>query len=131
MGIVSVLAATGAGAAVGWVCGLVPMWPIARLIAASVMGALVGAVGVVLITLLALSRSGSGGLGAVSFGLSEAVLIGVPAVILLAVVGYVALRWLGWNPAGLATYGPAICGGGAALLVALWVARGMTVTGAN
>ena len=42
MRIVSVLAATGAGAAVGWVCGLVPMWPVARLIAASVFGALVG-----------------------------------------------------------------------------------------
>jgi hypothetical protein len=107
------------------------MWPVARLVAASVMGALVGAVGVVLVAFLTLSRSGSGGLGAVSFGVSEAVLLGVPAVILLAVVGYLSLRWLGWSPPGLAPYGPVICGGGAALLVALWVARGMTIAGSS
>ena len=35
----TLLAATGAGAAVGWVCGLVPVWPVARLVMASVMGA--------------------------------------------------------------------------------------------
>jgi hypothetical protein len=95
------------------------------------MGALVGAVGVVLVAFLTLSQSGSGGLGAVSFGLSEAVLLGVPTVIVLAVVGYFALRWLGWSPASLAPYGPVIFGGGAALLVALWVVRGMTITGVN
>jgi hypothetical protein len=107
------------------------MWPVARLVAASVMGALVGAVGVVLVAFLTLSRSGSRGLGAVSFGLSEAVLLGVPTIILLTVVGYFGLRWPGWSPANLAPYGPVIFGGGAALLVALWVARGMTIAGAN
>ena len=131
MRIVSVLAATGAGAAVGWVCGLVPVWPVARLVAASVMGALVGAVSVVLVAFLTVSRSGSGGLGAVSFGLSEAVLLGGPAVILLAVVGNFALQRLGWSPASVAAYGPVIFGGGAALLVALWVARGMAITSAS
>ena len=128
MRIVSVLAATGAGAAVGWVCGLVPMWPVARLIAASVFGALVGAVGVVLTAFLTLSRSTGGGSGAVSFGLSEAVLLGVPAVILLPVVGYVLLRWWGWSAASLSPYGPTMCGGGAALLVALWALLGMTIS---
>ncbi len=65
MRIVFVLAATGAGAAVGWVYGLVPMWPVARLATAAVMGAVVGAVGVVLLVFLTLSRPGSGGLGGI------------------------------------------------------------------
>ena len=129
MRIISVVAATGAGAAVGWVCGLLPVWPVARLVAASLMGSFVGAAVVVVSIFLALSRSGSGGLGAVSFGLSEAVLLGLPTVGVVAVVGYFALRWLGWSAAGLATYGPIICGGGTALLTALWVARGMAMSG--
>lgn len=130
MRIMSVLAATGAGAAVGWVCGLVPVWPVARFAAAAVMGSIVGAIGVVLV-LVTLNRSGSGGLGAVSFGLSEAVVFGVPALALAAVVGYFTLRQLGWSPAGLATFGPIIFGGGAALIAALWVARGMAISGGN
>ena len=129
MRIISVVAATGAGAALGWVCAVLPMWPVARLAAASLMGSFVGAVVVVVSMFLILSRSGSGGLGAVSFGLSEAVLLGVPTVGLIAVVGYFALRWLGWSAASLATYGPIICGGGTALLTALWVARGMEMSG--
>lgn len=116
------LAATGAGAAVGWACGLVPAWPVARLAAASVMGAIVGLV-VVIFMLLTLNRSGSGGRGAVSVGLSEAVLLSLPAVALVVVLGYIAFRWLGWSPANLATYGPIIFGGGAALITAIWVAR--------
>ena len=131
MRIVSVLAATGAGAAVGWVCGLVPVWPVARLAAAVVMGAVVGVASVVVSVLLTLSRSASGGLGAVSFGLSEAVVLAIPVVILLAVAAYALLRWFGSIPAGLAEYGPVILGGGAALLTALWLARGMAVASAN
>jgi hypothetical protein len=129
--MVSVLAATVAGAAAGWACGLVPIWPVARLIAASVFGALVGAVGVVLVAFISLSRSTGGGSGAVSFGLSEAVLVGVPAVILLLAVGYLSIRWWGWSPARLAPYGPVICGGGVALLVALWALRGITIAGSS
>ncbi len=125
----SVVGVTGAGAAVGWVCGLVPVWPVARLTAASLMGSFVGALGVAVSVFLTLSGSGSGGLGAVSFGLPEAVVLGVPAVAPIPVAGYFALRWLGWSPASLATYGPSICGGGAALLTALWVARGMAISG--
>ena len=131
MRIISVLAATGAGAAVGWVCSLVPVWPVARLAAAAVIGAFVGSVGVVVVVLFTLNRSGSGGLGAVSFGLSEAVLLGVPAVVLVAVVSYFALRRLGWSPASLARYGPIIFGGGAALIAALWLARGMAISGGS
>ena len=132
MRIMSVLAATGAGAAVGWVCGLVPVWPVARLAAAAVIGSVVGSVSVVVVfVLLTLSRSGSGGLGAVSFGLSEAVLLGVPALVLVAVVSYFALRRLGWSPASLATYGPIIFGGGAALIAALWVVRDIAISGGS
>ena len=127
----SVLVATGIGAAVGWVCGLVPVWPGARLAAAAVIGSFVGSVGVVVFVLLTMNRSGSGVLGAVSFGLSEAVLLGVPAVVLVAVVGYFALRWMGLSPAGVARYGPIILGGGAALITALWVARGMATSGGS
>lgn len=131
MRIVAVLAATGAGAAVGWVCGLIPVWPVARLAAALVMGAVVGVVSVVLLVLLMLSRSASGGLGAVSFGLSEAVVLAVPVVILFAAAAYALLRWFGWIPAGLVAYGPVILGGGAALLTALWLAGGMAVASGN
>lgn len=127
----SVLAATAAGAAVGWVCGLVPVWPVARLTAAAVIGSFVGSVGVLVVVFFTLNRSGSGGLGAVSFGLSEAVLLGLPAVVLVAVVSYFALRRLGWSPASLATYGPIVFGGGAALIAALWMARGMAISGGN
>ena len=129
MRIMSVLAATGAGAVVGWVCGLVPVWPVARLAVASVMGSFVGAVGVLVFVFFTLSRSGSGGLGAVSFGLSEVILLGVPTIALIAVVGYFALRWLGWSAASVATYGPIIFGGGAALVAALWMTRGFAISG--
>lgn len=61
MRFMSVLAATGAGAAVGWVCGRVPVWPGARLAAAAVIGSFVGSVGVVVFLFLTLNRSGSGG----------------------------------------------------------------------
>jgi hypothetical protein len=105
------------------------MWPIVRLATAAVMGAVVGAVGVVVLVFLTLSRSGSGGLGAVSFGVSEAVFIGVPVVVLLVLVGYSVLRWLGWIPPSVVAYGPVILGGGTALLAALWVASGMAVAG--
>jgi hypothetical protein len=124
-----VLAPTGAGAALGWVCGQVPVWPGARLAAAAVIGSFVGSVGVVVFMLLTLNRSGSGGLASMSFGLSEAVLLGLPAVVLVAVAGYFALRRLGWSLARLATYGPILLGGGAALITALWVARGMAISG--
>ena len=131
MRIMSVLAATGAGAAVGWVCGLVPVWPVVRLAAAAVIGSFVGSLGVFVFMLFTLNRSGSGGLGAVSFGVSEAILLGVPALVLVALVSYFALRRLGWNPARLATYGPIVVGGGAALIAALWMARGMAIFGFN
>jgi hypothetical protein len=129
MRIMSVLAATGAGAAVGWICGLVPVWPVARLAAAAVLGSFVGAAGVVVFVLLTLNRSGSGGIGAASFGLSEAVILGVGLVAMVTVVGHFALQRLGWSSASLATYGPVTLGGGAALIAALGVARGMAISG--
>jgi hypothetical protein len=131
MRIISVLAATGAGAAVGWVCGLVPVWPGARLAAAAVVGSIVGAAGVVIFALFTLNRSEKGGLGAVSFGLSEAVLPGVFVGVLIAVVSYFALRRLGWSSASVAIYGPIIFGGGAALIAALWMTRGMAISGGS
>jgi hypothetical protein len=128
MRIVSVLAATGAGAVAGWVCGLIPIWLGARLTAATLIGSFVGSVGVVVFMLAGLTRTGRGGLGAVSLGVSEALLLGIPAVGLAVVVGYLTLRWLGWSPASLASYGPMLFGGGAALIMAIWVARGMVMT---
>jgi hypothetical protein len=127
----SVLAAAGAGAAIGWVCGLVPVWPVARIAASVVIGSIVGAVSVIVFMLFTFNSTGSGGLGSVSFGMSEAVLLGVPALVLVAAVSYFALRRLGWSPASLATYGPIIFGGGSALIVALWVARGLAISGGN
>ena len=43
MRIIPVLVATGAGAAAGWLCGLVPVWPLLRLITAAVTGVVFGA----------------------------------------------------------------------------------------
>ena len=125
MRVMSVLAATGIGAAVGWVCSRVPVWPVARLVAAAVIGSLVGFVGVFLLVLLTMSRSGRGGLGAVSFGVSEAVLLGAPAIVLVAAGVYFALRWIGWSSADVTRYGPIILGGGTALIAALWATRGV------
>ena len=130
MRILSVLAATGAGAGVGWVCGMVPVWPVARLAAAAVSGWFVGSVGIVVFVLFSLNRSEGGGLGSVSVGLSEAILVEAPAVLLVAVVSYFVLRWLGWRPAGLARYGP-IMFGAAAALVAASLALGMEISGSS
>ena len=43
MRMTAVLAATAGGAAVGWVCGLVPVPPVVRVAAASALGVFVGA----------------------------------------------------------------------------------------
>jgi len=130
MTIMSVFAATAAGAAVGWLCSLVPVWPAIRLAAAAVLGSLTALIAVLVFVLVALRRPASGGIGAVSFGLSEAIVLGVPASALVGVAGYFALRRLGWSAAGLTTYGPIILGGAAALITALWVASGITNSGA-
>jgi preprotein translocase subunit SecG len=108
------------------------MWPTARAVAAAVLGTMIGSVSVVVFMLLTLHRSGSGGLGAVSSGLSEAVVLGVLAVALVAVGGHFTLQRLGWmSPEALRTYGPVIFGGTGALIVALWVVRGMVVSGGS
>jgi len=129
MRIVSVLVATAAGAAVGWVCGLVPVWPVVRLVAAAVLGLVAGAIASVAFALFLVSRSGSGGLGAVSFGLSEAAIVGVPALVLVAVASHFVLRAMGWAPAHVATYGSIVFGGGAALVAALWLTRAIVISG--
>jgi hypothetical protein len=131
MRIMSVLAATAAGAAVGWVCGLVRVWPPVRLAAAAILGSFTALVAVVAFVLLSLRRPESAGIGAVSFGLSDAVVLGVPASALIGVAGYFTLRRLGWSDASLTTYGPFILGGAAALITALWVASGVTNSGAG
>jgi hypothetical protein len=131
MRILSVFAATAAGAAVGWVCSLVPVWPPVRLAAAAVFGAFAAFVSIVVLVLLTLKLPGSGGIGAVSFGLSEAVVLGVPASVLAGVAGYFALRRLGWSAAALTTYGPVVLGGAAALITGLWVAGAISNSGAG
>lgn len=131
MKIMFVIAATGAGAAAGWACGLIPVWPGARLAAAAIIGSLVVFAGVLAFVVLTLNRSGGGGLGAVSFGASEVVLLGIATFALIALVGYVALRRLGWSPASLASYGTIVLGGGAALITALWVTRSIVISGGS
>jgi hypothetical protein len=63
------------------------LWSAVRAIAATMSRWMVDPIGVVVFILRILPRSGSGGVGAVSLGLSGVVL-GVPAVALLAVVGH-------------------------------------------
>jgi hypothetical protein len=67
----------------------------------------------------------------VSFGLPEAIVLGVPAIVLVAGASYFALQRLGWSPARVATHGPIIVGGGAALIAALWLTRTMSMSGGN
>lgn len=134
MRIIPVLVATGAGAGVGWLCGLVPVWPIVRLTTAAVMGLVIGAIAVVVLVLVSMQismQTGAGGLGAVSFGLPEAIILGTPALVVVALASYFALRRLGWNPERVATRGPIIVGAGAALIVAIWLTRTMSMSGGN
>ena len=127
--MLAVLAGTGAGVAVGWLCGQVPVRPITQAMAAAILGWVSGSVGVVAFTLLTLRLPASGGLGAVSVGLSEAGALGIAAILLLAVAGWFALPRLGWgNVDALGTYATGLLGGAAALIAALWVARALVVS---
>ena len=116
MRIMSVLAATGAGAAVGWICGSVPVWPVARFAAAAAISWFFALVASVVIFLLTVR-----GPVAVSAGSIKAVLLKVPAVLLAAAVSYFVLRWLGWSSTNWARYGPIIFGAGTGLIGALWL----------
>jgi hypothetical protein len=107
----------GAGLGWGWISGRVFRRSLVQDLSAMLIGALLGCIVVVgaAIANLAFSSS-SGGVGAVSAGVSEVVLIVLPVVVVLAIVSRVIRRRL-----QSVTAVPIVLGGLSALLGALWV----------
>lgn len=125
MKILAVIAAAGMGALAGWVCSMVPVWPMVRIVIATGLGAVIGGVSAAALVLITVSRAGSAGIGAVSMGISEVALLGgVVLLSVVAVLGSLVLQRVGWSAASLGTHGPVLAGAGAAAIVAAWLARG-------
>lgn len=132
MTVLAVLAALTLGSALGWLCRLVPVRPAAQDLAATVIGWVVGSAVRVVVTVLTFRLPDSGGLGAVSFGISEAIVFWIPILILLALVARLALHRLGaMGPAILGTHPSIFLGGVAAVVGALSTARGIVVSPAG
>ena len=93
---IGVILAIGFGLGSGWVVRHLPVRSIAQDLGATRIGWLLGCLIVAAVALAGLVfLPKGGGLGAVSFGLSETVILGLPMAGLLAVVGRTALHWLG------------------------------------
>jgi len=126
--VAGVILAIGLGLASGWLVHRIPIRPIAQDIGATLIGWVVGCftVGAVAFVWLIFFHleAERGGLGAVSLGLSETIVIGLPIAVLLAIVARTALARTG--PARLASQSPILLGGLGALLGALWVATTIT-----
>lgn len=120
------------GAGLGWLCRRIPVRPIAQDLGAAVLGWIIGSIGTVFVTALiavwSQSARGSGGLGAVSGGLSdEDLVIGVVAVVVLASVARFALARPGAPPV-FRRQSAVFIGAGSALLSALWTTRDIVVS---
>jgi hypothetical protein len=86
----------------------------------------------VVVTILTWRLPDTGGLGAVSFGMSEAIVFWIPLLILVTLVARRALHRLGaMGPAILGTHPSIFLGGVAAVVGALWMARGIVVSPAG
>ena len=127
----AIVAASVSGMAAGWLWGQVPVRPFVQNIGAAACGWVAGTIGTIFVTLFtaAVWSPGAGGLGAVSAGFSETLLLGLPAVVVFVSVARFALRpLLAAAPAVLATYAAIMIGGACALCAALWVAGGIVVS---
>ena len=121
------------GAAAGWVCEQVPVRPLARNIAAALLGWTIGSVGPMVLTLLVLTwwqqTQGSGGLGAVSAGFAEVTVFGIAAPVVLAITAWLASdRLAAIMPAVVGTHSSIFTGGACALVSALLTAPGIVVS---
>lgn len=121
------LAAASVGALAGWVCSVVPAWPMVRIVIALGLGAVIGGVSAAALFLVTMSRAGGAGIGAVSMGISEVALLGgVVLLSVVAVLGSLVLQRAGWSAASLGTHGPVLAGAVAAAIVAAWLVRGIS-----
>ena len=107
----------GAGLVCGWASGRMFSRPIVQDAAAVLIATLLGGVAVVGLQIARLMISPNGGLGAVSAGVSEFALVGLPATVLLAIAAQAVRPRLG-NAAAV----PIVLGGLGALIGAMWVA---------
>ena len=119
------------GVAQGWLCQQLRMRPIFKDLAAAIVGWVVGGLSAVfvgvLLTVRAADEQGSAGLGSVSFGLTEAVIFGIPAMIVLALLGRLGLHHVGAT--SMATQPPIVLGAVAAVLGALSATAGVVSAG--
>jgi hypothetical protein len=90
---------------------------------AAVVGWVLGSVVAVAAQLASLMAQSASGLGAVSAGLTEGVVLALPIAILLAL----AAQWVR-RRAGRVTFVPIVVGGLSALLGALWVIASISVS---
>jgi len=122
----AVVVALALGVAQGWLCQQLPLRPVVKDLAAAIVGWMAGGISALLMSILLTVRTDTAGLGSVSFGLTEAFIFGVPAMILLALLGRVGLRHVGSS--SLATQPPILLGAVAAVMGALSATAGV-VTG--
>lgn len=108
----------------GWLCQRLPLRPIARDIVSAVVGWIIGGVSAVFVTiLLALQREDTAGLGAISMGLSDVTLLGLVAMVAVAIGGHLALR-----RSSFSNYSSILLGAGAAVIAALWAESSVIVS---
>jgi hypothetical protein len=118
-----VLTALVIGAVIGWMWQRLTAKPLFRDVAASVTGWFAGSFTAVIFTFDGIAQSGSGGLGAVSFGLSDTLITGVPVVLVLVIAGHLVRRR---RPAGdgvLGRYSAVLLGTLASGAAAFWILR--------
>jgi hypothetical protein len=119
--MVGVLIALVVGAMIGWIWQRLVARPLLQDVAAGVIGWLAGAFTGVLSVFDSVAIAGSGGLGAVSFGISDTVLPGVPVVLVLLAAGHLVRRHTGGGGGILGRYSPALVGALASAAAALWI----------
>lgn len=126
--IVAYVTVTCAGTVAGWVCSLLPVRLVFRVVAAAVVGVCIGLVGTAVALFLEISRAATAGIGAVSVGLTG---VGTLGLTLLAIAAAAALSCerLGFSSRLIRRYGPVVVGSGTALITALWLTRSLIVGG--
>jgi len=118
-----VLIALFVGAVIGWIWQRLVSRPLVQDVAASVIGWLAGAFTGVFSAFDSVATAGSGGLGAISFGVPDTILPGVPAVLVLLAVGHFLRRRTSGGGGILGRYSPVLVGALASAASAFWILR--------
>jgi hypothetical protein len=118
--VLAVAAAIALGAGAGWICTQVRVPSMVQDLTAALIGWMCGVIASLVSMLLSAAlSSGSGGIGAVSVGVAELILIGVPVVLILALVLRQILMRLARARPALAARTPIVLGAAGALFAAL------------